>query len=124
MPGVPMTSPVPIVPAVAIWVGCVLALGAQVPQAVLDRDARMAGLAIEAAQRGPAVPIPLTGGTARAVGVVYDQYLLGVVIARAQSAAGKTPDAAAASLTLPERYKDYAMDRAKDDVAIIYREIR
>jgi cyclase len=43
---------------------------------------------------------------------------------RAAAAAGKTPEAAAASLALPERYKDYAMDRAKDDVAIIYREIQ
>lgn len=55
----------------------------------------MAGLAIEAAQRGPAVPIPLTNNTTRVVGVVYDQYLLGVSIARAQMAAGKTPDAQA-----------------------------
>jgi cyclase len=38
--------------------------------------------------------------------------------------AGKTPEAAAASLTLPERYKEYGMDRAKDNVAAIYREIR
>ena len=38
--------------------------------------------------------------------------------------AGKTPDAAAASLTLPERYKAYGMDRAKDNVAAIYQEIK
>jgi cyclase len=43
---------------------------------------------------------------------------------REAAKAGKTPEAAAASLTLPERYKAYAMDRAKDNVATIYREIR
>jgi glyoxylase-like metal-dependent hydrolase (beta-lactamase superfamily II) len=43
---------------------------------------------------------------------------------REAAAAGKTSDAAASSLALPARYKDYAMDRAKDDVAIIYREIK
>jgi len=64
------------------------ALRAQVPQAVRDRDLRMAELAVEAAQRGPVTPIPLTGQTTRVVGVVYDQYLLGALIARAQIAAG------------------------------------
>jgi cyclase len=43
---------------------------------------------------------------------------------REAAKAGKTPEAAAASLALPERYKEYAMDRAKDNVAAIYREIR
>jgi cyclase len=47
-----------------------------------------------------------------------------VAAVRAAAKAGKTPDAAAAGLALPERYKDYVMDRAKDDVAIIYREIQ
>src|SRR5262245_24551854 len=79
----------------AIGCGCTLALHAQIPQQVLDRDARLAELAAEAAQRGPAVPIPLTGATSRVVGVVYDQYLLGVVIGRAQIASGKAPDARA-----------------------------
>ena len=43
---------------------------------------------------------------------------------REAAKAGKTPDAAAASLTLPERYKAYGMDRAKDNVAAIYREMK
>ena len=47
-----------------------------------------------------------------------------VAAVREAAKAGKTPDAAAESLALPDRYKDYAMDRAKDDVAIIYREIK
>ena len=72
-----------------------IALHAQVPQQVRDMDARMSELAAEAAQRGPAVPIPLSGDTSRVLGVVYDQYLLGVVIGRAQMAGGKTTDAAA-----------------------------
>jgi hypothetical protein len=43
---------------------------------------------------------------------------------REAAKAGKTPEAAAASLALPERYKDYGMDRAKASVETIYREIR
>ena len=43
---------------------------------------------------------------------------------REAAKAGKTPEAAAASLTLPERYKAYGMDRAKDNVAAIYREMQ
>jgi hypothetical protein len=70
----------------------VLALHAQLPPQVVERDARMAELAAGAAQRGPATPIPLSGSTTRVVGAVYDQYLLGVVIGRAQIAAGQTPD--------------------------------
>jgi hypothetical protein len=68
---------------------------AQLPPAVAQRDANMAELAVEAARRGPAVPVPLLAETSRAMGAVYDQYLLGVVIARARLAAGEdlTPDA-------------------------------
>ena len=43
---------------------------------------------------------------------------------REAAKAGKTAEAAAASLALPERYKDYAMGRAKANVETIYREIR
>jgi cyclase len=43
---------------------------------------------------------------------------------REAAKAGKTPEAAAASLALPERYKAYGMDRAKANVETIYREIR
>jgi hypothetical protein len=64
----------------------------QLPQAIRDKDLQMAELAAEAARRGPAIPIPLSGNTIRVVGVVYDQYLMGVVIARQQMAAGGTPD--------------------------------
>ena len=52
----------------------------------------MAELAAEAAVRGPVTPLPLTNTTTRVIGVVYDQYLMGIVIARAQIAAGNTPD--------------------------------
>lgn len=64
----------------------------QLPQALRDRDLQVAELAAEAARRGPVTPIPLSGNTIRVVGVVYDQYLMGVVIARQQMASGKTPD--------------------------------
>src|SRR6185436_12375880 len=64
----------------------------QLPQALRDRDLQVAELAAEAARRGPATPIPLSGATIRVVGVVYDQYLMGVVIARQQMASGQTPD--------------------------------
>jgi hypothetical protein len=64
----------------------------QLPQTLRDRDVQVAELAVEAARRGPAIPIPLSGNTIRAVGVVYDQYLMGVVIARQQMASGQTPD--------------------------------
>ena len=67
---------------------------AQVPQMVLDRDAKIAQLAIEAAQRGPVAPIPLLGEGGRAYGALYDQYLIGVVLARARMAAGEGVDAA------------------------------
>src|SRR5262245_48594449 len=70
-------------------------LVAQIPQAVLDQDSHLAQLAVEAAARGPATPIPLLGDGTRPVGAVYDQYVLGVVIARQQIAAGKPADPAA-----------------------------
>ena len=88
-----LRTPAALAPAGVL--AALLVSHAQVPQQVLERDARMAELAAEAAQRGPVVPIPLTGSTTRVVGVVYDQYLLGVVIGRAQSAAGQKPDPAA-----------------------------
>ena len=37
--------------------------------------------------------------------------------------AGKTPEQAAAELTLPAKFKDYAMARAKDNVAAIYTQL-
>lgn len=37
---------------------------------------------------------------------------------------GKTAEQAAADLTLPGRYKDYGMERAKDDVEKIYKELQ
>jgi hypothetical protein len=83
----------PAAPACAAFVAAVMSLHAQLPVQVRERDAQLAELAAEAAQRGPAAPIPLSGDTSRVVGVVYDQYLLGVVIGRAQIAAGQKPDA-------------------------------
>jgi hypothetical protein len=38
--------------------------------------------------------------------------------------AGKTADEAAADLKLPERWKDYGMQRAKDNVTKIYAELK
>ena len=38
--------------------------------------------------------------------------------------AGKSPDEAAAGLTLPERYKAYGMERAATNVKVIYDELR
>src|SRR6185295_4816444 len=74
--------------ALALLCLAVSTLAAQAPQAVLDQDARIAQLALEAASRGPATPIPLTGETGRTIGAVYDQYILGVVIARQLIASG------------------------------------
>ena len=85
----------PAVLACAAVAAAVLSLHAQLPDLVRERDARLAELAAEAAQRGPAAPIPLSGDTSRVVGVVYDQYLLGIVIGRAQIAAGQKADARA-----------------------------
>ena len=88
---VPSFSPLKALAAVASVV--VVSAGslttAQVPPQVLEMDARKAELAAEAAQRGPAVPIPLIADTSRVVGAVYDQYLLGVAIGRSQIAAGQ-----------------------------------
>jgi glyoxylase-like metal-dependent hydrolase (beta-lactamase superfamily II) len=42
---------------------------------------------------------------------------------RTAKAAGKTAEQAAAELTLPDRFKDFAMNRAKDNVAKIYAEL-
>lgn len=41
-------------------------------------------------------------------------------LARAAKKAGKTSDQAAAELVLPAKFKDYAVTRAKDNLAIIY----
>ena len=38
--------------------------------------------------------------------------------------AGKTVDEAVAGLTLPEKFKDYGMQNAKDNVAKIYAELK
>lgn len=62
----------------------------QVPPELMQRDLQLAELAAEAAGRGPVTPIPLYNGS-RIAGVVYDQYFMGVVIARAEIAAGRTP---------------------------------
>ena len=64
----------------------------QLPPELMQRDLQLAELAAEAARRGPVTPIPLYNGS-RIVGVVYDQYFMGVAIGRAQLAAGQTPDA-------------------------------
>ncbi len=40
------------------------------------------------------------------------------------SSAGKTVDEAIAGLTLPEKFKDYGMQGAKDNVAKIYAELK
>ena len=62
----------------------------QLPPELMQRDLQLAELAAEAAGRGPVTPIPLYNGS-RIAGVVYDQYFMGVVIARAEIAAGRLP---------------------------------
>lgn len=47
-----------------------------------------------------------------------------VAAVREAAKAGKTAEAAAESLALPDRYKAYGMNRLKDNVATIYQEIR
>lgn len=63
---------------------------AQVPAGVLDHDRQTAQLAIEAAGRGPATPIPLMGDRSRLLGVVYDPFVTAVQIARSRISAGLT----------------------------------
>jgi glyoxylase-like metal-dependent hydrolase (beta-lactamase superfamily II) len=46
-----------------------------------------------------------------------------VAAVRAAKTAGKSAEAAAAGLIIPERYKSYNLDRAKANVDVIYREI-
>jgi hypothetical protein len=84
--------PVVLLLAVGLRADAPTNAGAQLPPAVTDRDAHVAQLAIETAQRGPVTPIPLIGDGTRQLGVVYDQFLIGVVIARAELAAGRTPE--------------------------------
>jgi hypothetical protein len=72
-----------------------LVMSAQLPPAVASMDAQLAELAVEAAARGPAVPIPLNGENGRVFGVVYDRYLLAVAIARSRIAEGASTAAIA-----------------------------
>ena len=44
--------------------------------------------------------------------------------ARAAHTAGKTPEDAAASLTLPEKFKAYNMGRTTENIATIYEELK
>jgi cyclase len=44
-------------------------------------------------------------------------------LARAAKKAGKTSEQAAAELALPAKFKDYAVTRAKDNLAIIYKQL-
>jgi cyclase len=55
----------------------------------------------------------------------YSDFMRDLVAAvRAAKQAGKTADEAAATLQLPDRYKDYNMRQLKDDVAKIYAELK
>ena len=55
----------------------------------------------------------------------YSEYLRDLVVAvEAAKKAGKTAEEAAATLVLPEKYKDYATGRLKEDVAKIYEELK
>ena len=42
---------------------------------------------------------------------------------QAAKKAGKTEEQAAAELTLPDKFKSYTMTRAKDNVAVIYKQL-
>jgi cyclase len=56
--------------------------------------------------------------------VEYGEFMRALVteVQKAKQA-GKTVDQAAAELTLPEKFKDYAMARAKDNVTAIYADL-
>src|SRR6185295_16452215 len=55
----------------------------------------------------------------------YGEFMRNMVSAVQQAKKeGKTADQAAAELKLTEKYKDYAMTRAKDDVTKIYAELK
>ena len=67
-----------------------VALRAQMPASLQEIDRQSAQLAIEAAARGPAVAIPMSLGRGRTLASVYDQFIIGVQIARARTTAGET----------------------------------
>ena len=78
---------VPIVVATAA--ALLVNVGAQqLPPEVMQMDRQNAQLAIEAAARGPVNGVPLIGGRGRPMGAVYDQFFIGVLIARARMVAG------------------------------------
>ena len=55
----------------------------------------------------------------------YGQFLEAMVSAtEAAMKAGKTADEAAASLSLPEQFKDYDMKQLKADIDVIYAELK
>jgi hypothetical protein len=87
-------------------------VGAQLPQSVLDQDARMAQLAVEAAQRGPAAPIPLVGESGRPIGALYDQFVLGALLARQRVGDGSTPD--------PTAIQQHPLWRSRQAVVVAY----
>ena len=56
--------------------------------------------------------------------VDYGEFNRAVLTAvQAARKAGKTSEQAAAELTVPEKFKDYVMTRAKDNVATIYKQL-
>jgi glyoxylase-like metal-dependent hydrolase (beta-lactamase superfamily II) len=55
----------------------------------------------------------------------YGEFMRAFVDAvRASARAGKGPEEAAAALALPERFKDYRLQRLKEDVAQVYAEVK
>ncbi|MEZ5316355.1 MAG: hypothetical protein R2752_03035 [Vicinamibacterales bacterium] len=83
-----------LIALLAMVAGAGVLANGQVPQSASARDANLAQLAAEAAGRGPAMPIPLLGEGTRQVGAVYDRFVLGVLIGRAELAAGRPADPA------------------------------
>jgi hypothetical protein len=72
------------------------------PAAVMARDQQLAQLAVESARRPTLDPIPLKAGD-RVVGEIYDQFFLGVAVARAAAASGVTVDPATVQASAPWR---------------------
>jgi hypothetical protein len=55
----------------------------------------------------------------------YHEFIAAFVTAvQDAQKAGKSEDAAAAELKLPDKFKDYTMARARADVTVIYNELK
>src|SRR5581483_9612548 len=80
-----------------VLVGSAVAILAQTPAPPVPspavRDQQLAEIAIETSKRQSAESIPLRSGD-QIAGAIYDQFFLGVLVARDAAARGETVDAA------------------------------